>query len=324
MELCSNALRGLIVASPGRKLVVSDLSNIEGRVLPWMAGEEWKLQAFRDFDVGVGPDMYKLAYSRPFGVQPDEVTSFQRQMGKGMELSMGYGGGVGAFINVSAAYKLDLDAMTEAAWSLLPREVMGQAHGMWDWATKKKRTLGLRKEVYVVCDALKQMWRSAHPKTVALWDNAEAAVRHVILHGGVRKVGPCKVTRTGNWLRVLLPSGRELCYPSPRVDENGTISYMGMNQYTKKWCRINTYGGKVVENWDQGIARDVLTAAERPAEAAGYQIVLTVYDELVTETPDEERYSAEELSAILATNQDWNAGLPLAAGGFEGYRYRKD
>lgn len=325
MDLCTDALRGLIVAPPGRKLVVSDLQGIEGRVLPWLAGEDWKLEAIREFDAGFGPDMYRLAYARPFGVDPNSISSFERQMGKGMELSMGYGGGVGAFVSVSANYKLDLDEMTAAAWDKMPREVMGQAGGMWEWAVKKNKTLGLRREVYMVCDALKQMWRNAHPATVDLWAAYENAYRQATLNPGkVFRAGRCAFARTGNWLRVRLPSGRELCYASPRVSDKGELSYMGMNQYSRKWQRLKTYGGKLTENIDQAVARDIMDSAMGPAEEAGYDILLTVHDELITETPDSPDFTHEALSEILATNPPWADGLPLAAGGFESYRYRKD
>lgn len=329
MEACGNALRGLFIAPKGRKLVVSDLSNIEGRVLPWMAGEEWKLQAFRQFDAGLGPDMYRLAYGRPFGVDPASISSFQRQMGKGMELSLQYGGGVGAFLNISATYKLDLDAITVAAWDKIPGDVMKIARWMWGKAVEENKTFDLREDVYLACDSLKQMWRRAHPaiaaKNTGLWDLLEDGMRGAIESPAmIYERGRCMFARSGNWLRVLLPSGRELCYPGPRVDEHGTITYMGVNQYNHRWCRIKTYGGKIAENIDQAIARDVLAGAMPRAEAAGYSIVLTVHDELVTEAPDHPEFNAKHLSSILAAGEPWSKGLPLAAGGFEGYRYRKE
>lgn len=341
MEACSNALRGLFIAPPGRKLVVADLSNIEGRILPWMAGEEWKLQAFRDYDAGTGPDMYRLAYSKPFGVQPNEVTSFQRQMGKGMELSMGYEGGVGAFINIAITYKLDLDAMTASAWDLLPADVMRRAGKAWERAIEQNRTYDLRKEVFIVCDALKQMWRTAHPKIAAkcyldvcrdtlcthagLWQNWQKAMQFAIQRPHTAfNVGRCSFWRTGNWLLVQKPSGKYLCYPSPRVSDDGEVSYMGVNQYNRQWARIKTYGGKGVENGDQSIAADILKHAMRRAENAGYEIVLHAHDELMSEAPDDPRFNPKHLSALFAQGETWTAGLPLAAAGFEGYRYKKE
>lgn len=328
MELCSNALRGLFVAAPGRKLVVADLKNIEGRVLPWMAGEEWKLQAFRDYDAGTGFDLYVLSIARALGLSPAAITKFQRQMGKGIELSMGYAGGVGAFLNIAATYELDLEALTAAAWGSIPYDVMKIAEWTWDNAVEENNTFGLRRETYIVCDALKQLWRRAHPaiatKKTGLWASVEEQTRLAIQNpAGVYGVGRCTMRRTGNWLRIRLPSGRTLSYPSPRVSDDGEITYMGVNQYSHRWSRIKTYGGKLVENIDQGISRDVLGWAMPRAEAAGYPLVLTVHDELVTEPEDRPEFNEHGLSAILARGEEWTEGLPLAAAGFEGYRYRK-
>lgn len=342
MTLCANALRGMFVAAPGRKLVVSDLSNIEGRVLPWLAGEEWKLQAFRDYDAGTGPDLYILSFARAFQVAIELVTKYQRQQGKGMELSMGYEGGVGAFINVAASYGLDLEQLAIAVLAVAPADVRAEAKQFWGFAVKERRTLGLDENVFVACDVLKRLWRRAHPKIAnkcrqeprclgpcahsGLWENYAKAARLAIWEpGAVFSTGRCDFVMANNWLRVRVPSGGELCYPAAQVDEiDGTISYMGMNQYTRKWSRIKTYGGKITENVDQRVARDVLAGAMPRAESAGYSIVLTVHDELVTEAPDTDAYSVDGLSEILAAGESWTAGLPLAAGGFEGYRYRKE
>ncbi|EMS7588382.1 DNA polymerase, partial [Salmonella enterica subsp. enterica serovar Newport] len=115
MELTSSALRGCIMAPEGKKLVVSDLSNIEGRKLAWLAGEQWKLDAFREYDEGTGPDLYKLAYARAFNISPDNVDKYQRQIGKVMELGLGFGGGVAAFLTFALVYGLDLDELANAA-----------------------------------------------------------------------------------------------------------------------------------------------------------------------------------------------------------------
>jgi DNA polymerase len=132
------------------------------------------------------------------------------------------------------------------------------------------------------------------------------------------------IDRVGNWLRIKLPSGRFLCYPSPKVDEHGQISYMGVNQYTRKWERVKTYGGKLFENITQAASRDVMGGNMPLIESKGYAIVLTVHDEVITEAPDLPEFNAEGLGALLATVPPWAPGLPLAAGGFEAYRYKKD
>ena len=326
MQLTSSAIRGCIVAPPGRKLVVADLSNIEGRMLAWLAGERWKLKAFADYDAGTGHDLYKLAYAKAFGIRPEDVDKNMRQIGKVMELALGYEGGVGAFLTFAAAYNIDLEAMAEKAWDLIPDTVQAQARIMLEWTKKKRRsTFGLTDRAWMVCEAFKRMWRDAHPEVTSLWKDVAEAVRMAIGRPGVSF--PCRhlvMRRDGAWLRIRLPSGRFLCYPSPQVAENGDISYMGVNQYSRKWSRIKTYGGKLVENITQAASRDVMAANMPGIEAAGYDIVLTVHDEVPTEAPDEPQFNPEHLSSLLAANPPWTDGLPLAAAGFESYRYKKD
>lgn len=320
MEVCSNTLRGIIVAMTGHKLIAADLSNIEGRVLAWLAGEEWKLEAFRAFDRGQGPDMYRLAYGRPFRVEPSAVNTYQRQIGKGMELSLGYEGGVGAFLNIAAAYGLDIPALALAAYDTLPKWARDEALEFHDWAQEQGRTYGLTLQQFVTCDALKRMWRKAHPATTLFWADCAMAARVVITQGTSVPVGHLTFDKRGNWMRIRLPSGRYICYPAPEVSESG-ISYKGM--VGRRWQRIHTYSGKFAENVTQAVARDVMAAAMPKAEKHGYKLVMHCHDELVAEVPDEPHYTATELSAILATNPSWADGLPLAAAGHEMYRYGK-
>ncbi|QGH62716.1 DNA polymerase [Serratia proteamaculans] len=324
MEVVSSSLRGCIMAPPGKKLVVSDLSNIEGRVLAWLAGEEWKLQAFRDFDAGDGADLYKLAYARAFNISPDDVDKHQRQIGKVMELGLGYGGGVAAFVTFALTYGLDLDELADAALPNIPVAIQREAQSWWRKSVETKKTYGLSERVFVTCDSLKRMWRNAHAAVVPFWYDLEATVRRAIASPGVTL--PCqrlKIRRDGSWLRIALPSGRAVCYPGIGIDA-GNISYMGTNPYSRKWQRLRTYGGKLVENVTQAVARDVLAGNMPGVEARGYEIVLTVHDEVITEAPDKDFYFHDQLSRLLATNPDWAIDLPLSAGGFEAYHYRKD
>jgi DNA polymerase len=325
MDLTANAVRGCIVAPPGRKLCIADLSNIEGRGLAWIASEEWKLRAFRAFDAKAGPDLYIAAYARAFNLPPEQVTKAQRQIGKVMELALGYEGGVAAFLTFAAVYGLDLDALAAAVASAAPADAIADAERVWGWATQKKRTLGLSRSVYVACEALKTAWRAAHPATVQFWRDLANVVRHAIRSPGTRlTVGALVAQRDGAWLRIRLPSGRVLCYLQPQIDEKDGISYMGIDQYTRKWKRIKTYGGKLTENIVQAFARDVLAHNMPAIEAAFYDIVLSVHDELLAETPDTDEFSWEELASLMATVPPWAQGLPLAAAGFETKRYRKE
>jgi DNA polymerase len=328
MQLTSSAIRGCIVAPEGRKLVIADLSNIEGRVQAWLAGEEWKLKAFRAFDAGTGPDLYKLAYGKSFGVKPDDVTKDQRQVGKVQELALGYEGGVGAFVTFAAAYSIDLEQLAEQAADAIPGNVWGQANIMFDWHKKKRRdpasALGLSQRAWLTCESFKLAWRDAHARIAVFWKLLDEAVRNAIDCPG--HTFPCralKVRRDGNWLRIGLPSGRAVCYPSPQIVD-GKITYMGINQYSRKWCRLDTYGGKLFENVCQAVARDVMAHNMPAIEQAGYEIVLSVHDELLTETPDSHKFDSCTLSNLLAANPPWSPDMPLAAAGFETNRYKKD
>lgn len=324
MQLTSSALRASIIAPPGKKLVISDLSNIEGRMLAWLAGEHWKIAAFRDYDEGHGPDLYKLAYARAFHISPDDVTKDQRQIGKVMELGLGYGGGVAAFVTFAAAYALDLDALAVAALQGIPPGIRQEAKRWYDESVKQKKTYGLSEPVFIVCDSLKRMWRNAHPETVVFWYELADDVKRAINHPGVTVIcRKLKIRRDGGWLRIVLPSGRAVCYPGIRL-VNDEISYMGINPYSRKWQRLRTYGGRLVENVCQAAARDVLAGNMPMIEDAGYSIVLTVHDEVITEAPDTDDFNDKELSALLSTNPEWAPDIPLNAGGFEAYHYRKE
>lgn len=325
MEACSSATRGCVIAPKGKKLVVADLSNIEGRKLAWLAGEEWKLQAFRDFDAGSGFDLYKLAYAKAFGIDPSLVDGDMRQIGKTMELALGYAGGVGAFITFSLAFNIDLELMAKNAWDAIPEAMRREARDFMEWhISQGKSTYGLSEEAFIVCESFKRLWREAHPNTVSYWKELENACRSAINNPG--QTLTCrrhKIRRDGAWLRIMLPSGRYLCYPSPRVEDDGTITYMGINQYSRKWERLRTYSGKLAENVTQASARDVLAHSMQPIESAGYEIVLTVHDEIISEAPDTDDYTHEHLAELMSAGCDWTEGLPLAAAGFEAKRYRK-
>lgn len=325
MQLTANLVRGCIVAPKGRKITIADLANIEGRCLAWLAGEEWKLKAFRAYDAGTGADLYNLAYARSFNVKVEDIPKGGRQIGKVQELGLGYEGGVAAFLTFAAVYNMDLDELADAVHATAPGEVLHKAEKIWEWAVKKKRTLGLGRHVYVACEALKAMWRTAHPATASLWAETGDAVREAIRSPGTRiAVRALAIQRDGAWLRIRLPSGRVLCYLNPKVDDKGQITYMGVNQYTRQWARIKTYGGKLVENITQAMARDVLFANMPLIEACGYEILLSVHDELLTETPDNDDFTSDALAAMMSRVPAWAKGLPLAAAGFETYRYRKD
>jgi DNA polymerase len=285
-ELCSSAVRGALVAEDGKKLVIADLSNIEGRVLAWLANEKWKINAFADFDKGIGHDLYKLAYARAFNLPVEKISKDDRQLGKVMELACGFGGGIGAFSKMGALYGVNL-----------PEE---------------------RVQELVVA------WRKAHPATKAFWYQLESAcVSAIVESGNMFSAGLLRVMHKNDWLQVRLPSGRYLSYPNAGI-EDGRIVFDGTNQFTRKWEKTDTYHGRLVENAVQAVARDVLASGLLRAEAAGYRVCLHVHDEIIAEVPDTDEYSADGLSAIMSHNPGWTLGLPLAAAGFSSYRYRKE
>ena len=323
LRVLSNAVRGCIIAAPGHKLVPADLSNIEGRALAWLAGEEWKLEAFRAFDAGTGPDQYRKSYAESFGVSVDSVTDPQRQVGKCLELSMGYQGWVGAFLTFAAIYNVDLDELAGAV--MASAEPGDWARGMRsaEWAAEKGQLLGLEPHVYAACALLASAWRDAHPSTRVFWKELEGAFRNAVLQPGVVfRVGEHLAVRgNGKQVFIRLPSGRVLVYDSPRLTD-GAITFMGFKE--GRWRREYTFGGRLAENVTSATARDIMVGGMKRAEAAGYNVVLTVHDEIIAEVPDSPDFTAGGLSALMTPGEPWSKGLPLAARGFETHRYKKD
>lgn len=289
MPLIADCMRGMIVAAPGHTLVCCDYSNIEGRVLAWLAGEKWKLDAFRAYDAGTGPDLYLLAYAKGFRVSVDEARPF-RQVGKVMELALGYGGGVGAFQTMARGYGVKV---TDAR-----------------------------------ADELKVAWRSAHPAVTGFWRDLERAAIRAVQEGGIHRAGPIAFKVNGSFLWCQLPSKRLLCYPYPEIHEGKfggpMLTYMSVNGVTRKWERCDTYGGSLAENVTQAVARDILVAGMRAVEAAGYPVVMHVHDEIVLEAPMSAAPSVEKIASLMSNAPHWATGLPIAAAGWTGNRYRKD
>lgn len=322
-----NLLRGEIIAPAGKKLIVADYSNVEGRVLAWLAGEEWKLQAFRDFDAGHGHDLYKLAYARAFGVKPEDVTKPQRQIGKVLELALGYGGGAPAFARFAKAYGIDLSDMAEYVKSTAQRAVWLEAVDGYPYFVEKNRTGGLEREAFIACDVLKRLWRKSNPKIVQFWANVGQAVQKTIVSRESVRVGYVAFARTESFLVIRLPSGRLLCYPSPKTNPGvgkDSFTYMGVNQFSRKWEKIESYGAKNVENITQAVACDLLSEGLLRMDAAGYKTVLTIHDEAITEAPDTDEFTFKKMEHLMSTLPDWAPELPLVAAGYEAYRYRKD
>lgn len=374
-KLTASTVRGCIIPAKGKKFVVADYSNVEGRGLAWIAGEKTALMVFK-----AGRDIYCETAGKMFGLDPDYIKANRkdlRQIGKACELGLGYGGGVAAFLQFAKNLGLDLYAMAEVMKGTFPDHIWAAAKRGYEYAriNEAKRppkpgkkderpTYILPKNVWLTCDAIKRMWRESHPMTVAFWAELEDAVLGAIRNPGkaywagahVRPDGKkaLKIVRTkakhdptfdeerddpnaaGWWLKIELPSGRIMSYPgialsvTTEIDEDTgkkrtstRIKYQGENQTTRQWGFQYTYGGKLTENIVQALCRDILAWSMPGVEAAGYEIVLSVHDELITEVPDTDDYTTEELCALMCDLPIWAKGFPLAAEGDIMYRYRK-
>lgn len=329
MSVASAAIRGLVVAPEGRQLVVADLANIEGRIAAWLAGEHWKLDAFAAFDAGRGPDLYTVTAGQILGQRPEAVSKSDRNVfGKVPELALGYGGGVGALQTFARGYGVCMADHAETIRAGEAGAYQAQAAEHWEtWGAEQAREAGVPQPEWLACETVKLAWRARHPGISGLWRAAEGAARSAIAHPGrVFTAGPrlkFSVRRAGGapYLLCRLPSGRFVVWFEPRI-AHGQIVFQGLDPETNQWGTRSTYGGRIVENACQSLARDVLAASMPAVEAAGFEIVLTVHDEIVAEAALDRR--AEDLAAIMATVPPWAEGLPLAADGFTCTRYRKD
>lgn len=293
-DTLSQLIRTAFIAAPGNVLIDADFSAIEARVISWLAGEEWRLEVFRTHG-----KIYEASASQMFGVPIDLIKKGNpeyslRQKGKVAELALGYQGGTGALIAMGA---LDMGIAEEDLSDIVSR------------------------------------WRESNKRIRDLWYKMEAAAVQVISQGGAVGVNGLVISHELNCdtgfdaLTILLPSGRKLFYVSPQIGENQwgkpSLSYMGMNQTSKKWQRIETYGGKLVENSVQAIARDCLAQAIENLETAGIPVVFHIHDEVVIDcTPD--TASLDDVIQIMSKPIPWASGLPLGADGWVGTFFKKD
>lgn len=356
-KLTASTVRSCIIPEAGYKFVVADYSNVEGRGLAWLAGEDDLIEVFVN-----GVDVYKKLASTVFNVAYEAVTKDQRQIAKAMVLGLGYAGGVGAFVTFAKNLGLDLNDMTRTLDGTFPDHIWAATARGYEWAriqeAKRPPRPGekddrpsyiLDKKVWRTCDALKRMYREANPAIVQFWRDIEDAAMAAIRNPGKEfTAGPrgvkfsrnVETDNNGNkvagwWLRMTLPSGRVMSYPgvglsvSKETDEDGKVStnvrikYQGENQLTRQWGFQYTYSGKLVENCTQALCRDLLANALLNVEANGYPIVLHVHDEIICETPDTPEYNVAELERLMCELPDWAEGFPLVAEGAEMKRYAK-
>ena len=280
-EVLSELIRTAFIPYSGGKFIVSDFSAIEARVIAWLAGEKWRLDAFAR-----GEDIYCASASKMFGVPVVKggENGDLRQKGKQAELACGYQGSVGA-----------LKAMGAIEMGLTEEELK----------------------------PLVDAWRSANPKIVQLWYAVDKAVIECIKGRTTTKTHGITFSYESGFLFITLPSGRKLAYVKPRIGENQfggeSVTYEGTGA-TKKWERLESYGGKFVENCVQGIARDVLMHAINTLRNCN--IVAHVHDEIVIEA--DKRMSLDAVCEQMGRTPPWAEGLLVPADGFECEFYRKD
>lgn len=282
----SQLIRTTFTPSAGCRFVVSDFSAIEARVIAWLADEDWRLEVFRTHG-----KIYEASAAQMFHVPIENIKkgSKLRQQGKVAELALGYGGGFGA-----------IKAMDKEG-SIPDDEI----------------------------PMLISNWRKASPRIYKFWYNAEGAAKTAITD---RRTVKLKHGITFSYINKILfiglPSGRKLAYYDARIETNAkgkeAITYAGVDQNTKQWGRNETWGGKLVENIVQAVARDCLAETIRRVDAAGYQIVMHVHDEVVVDVPLEDTEALERIKGMMGEPVDWAPGLPLRGDGFACSFYMKD
>ena len=286
MGTISSCIRGVFIPSDGKDFYGGDYSSIEARCLPWLAGDEGALKVFRE-----GKDIYKDMAVAIYDINYDVVTKEQRQLGKQAILGLGYGMGGPKFQQTCAGYGIEISE---------------------DKA-----------------DEVKNIYRNKYHLTKEYWYAVErAAVQAIKEPGSFVKCGKIGWGIDNNFLCCKLPSGRLIRYYKPVLQQQKTpwgdtklgITYMSQNSVTRKWEETRTYGGKLVENITQGVARDVMAEAMLRVEEAGYEVVLSVHDELVTEA---DHGSVKEFEKLMATNPEWGKDIPLEVEGWSGVRYGK-
>ena len=297
-DTLSQLIRTALIAPEGHVLIDADFSAIEARVISWLADQEWRLEVFRTHG-----KIYEASASQMFGVPLERIKKGNpeyelRQRGKVAELALGYQGSVSAMRAMDTGHQLD---------NLSDDEV---------------------KDIV-------NRWRDTNPKIRDLWYAFDSAAIEVIQNGGSVSVRGCTLAREYDYkqnricLSIQLPSGRKLFYVDPAIGENRwgnpSITYMGLND-KNKWGRIETYGGKLVENCVQAIARDCLAQAIEHLEEAGFPVVFHVHDEVVIDIAPYADHDTmlKNVVKIMAQPIPWAQGLPLGAEGWVGTFFKKD
>lgn len=281
-DVLSQLIRTAFIPKEGTRFIISDFSAIEARVLAWLSGEKWVLDAFEN-----GEDIYCRTASRMFGVPVEKhgVNGHLRQKGKIATLACGYQGALGA-----------LKAMGGIEMGLSEDELQ----------------------------SIVDSWREANPNIVSLWWDIDSVVKRVVKTRSKEEYKKLVISYEKGILFIELPSKRRLAYPKAKIGINRfggeSIVYQGI-VVGNKWDKIESYGGKFVENIVQAIARDILAEAMMRLEKKGFNIVMHIHDEVVIESDSS---SVEEINEIMSLVPSWAPGLILDADGFESEFYKKD
>lgn len=285
MNVLASLLRGMLCAAPGKKLIASDFSGVEYRTLMWLVGQRNALES-----IHAGKDLYIELATKIYNVEFDDVRDDQRDIGKRGILGLGYQMGWPRFkFDLKEKFNIEI---TE---------------------TLSKKTINT--------------YRSTYKRVVKYWKAVEKAAIYCVRTKKAIRCGKVKFRIEDNFLTCELPSGRKLYYYDPLLKvnkkyENIQLTYMGVQAQTYKWVRLDTYGGKLTENIVQAIAADLLRTGMLNCEKAGYISVLTVHDEVICEV-DKSFGSVEKMKKIMCQLPVWAKGLPIAAKGWQGKRFRK-
>jgi DNA polymerase len=333
--VAANALRHTIVAASGNELICADYKNVESRVLAWLAGEDWKCLAYAAADRGEGEDLYRMLYSRFFGVALEKVNDHERQAGKVVELACGFGGSVGAFVTMAVGYGIDLSTLPALVLPNAPEKSLKKAEQVWWRAFLTRDDFDLEPKVFQAIHVLVQMYRAANPKIDSLKKSLGRAVENAIRRrGSLHEVGRCKIWATADVLIVELPSGYRLCYWSPEIatekivdpetGEEEDRTYLSFKRARgAKMIRERSWPGLTLENIVQAVANQLLRWGSLEIEAVypGIQI-LSVHDEALSEAR-KGAVKLEHYIELMCKGWYWTRGLPLAADGWTGPRYGK-
>ena len=324
MEALSSAIRGMLIPRENKKFIVGDYASIEARALAWLAGQEDKLDIFRTHG-----KIYEHSASKIFRKPIDDITKEERFLGKIAELACGYGGGAGAFNLMARNYGVDIPRTQAEKMKQEWRNTNKKITLFWQGIEQSAkqaieinevtsfRNIKFRLKNRFLWCLLPSGRRLAYyspflePKTVLgykIQPNLHDPEQTVIFNNIEYKSK-----------QEFLEEARQLG-AEPFMFQTSNICFFGNDSKTRKWCKQSTYGGKLVENITQAVARDIMAESMLELEKEGYNIVLTVHDEIISEVQDG---SIKRFKTIMENAPKWAKTLPITVEAYEAQRYRK-